>query len=112
MYDGFIRFCVVLFMVIISTRISDKLARDLRKIAKEEQCSRATVIRKLLTKAVKEWKIEYALKLYCEGKVTLWRAARLAEASLREMMEKAAQKGIEFRYTEKDFKEDLQAALK
>jgi predicted HTH domain antitoxin len=97
---------------VISTRVPDKLARDLKEIEKEEQSDRATTIRKLLTRAIREWKIEHALKLYHEGKVTLWRAARLAEVSLREMMEKAAQKGIEFRYTEKDFEEDLEAALK
>jgi len=97
---------------VISTRISDKLARDLKEIEKEEESDRATTIRKLLTKAIKEWKIEHALELYREGKATLWRAARLAEVSLREMMERAAKKGIEFKYTEKDLEEDIQAALK
>jgi len=96
---------------VISTRIPDKLARDLKEIEKEEESDRATTIRKLLTKAIKEWKIEHALELYHEGKVTLWRAARLAEVSLREMMERATKKGIEFKYTEKDLEEDIQAAL-
>jgi predicted HTH domain antitoxin len=97
---------------VISTRIPDKLAKDLKEIEKEEESDRATTIRKLLTKAIKEWKIEHALELYHEGKVTLWRAARLAEVSLREIMERAAKKGIEFKYTEKDLEEDIQAALK
>ncbi|MFQ5759151.1 MAG: UPF0175 family protein [Candidatus Bathyarchaeia archaeon] len=97
---------------VISTRVSDKLAQDLKVIEREEQSDRATTVRKLLARAVKEWKMEHALKLYFEGKVTLWRAARLAEVSLREMMEKAAQKGIEFKYTEEDLEEDIQAALK
>jgi len=42
----------------------------------------------------------------------VWRVARLAEVSLREMMERVAKKGIEFKYTEKDLEEDIQAALK
>jgi predicted HTH domain antitoxin len=97
---------------VVSTRVSDKLARDLKEIEKEEQSDRATTVRKLLTRAIKDWKMEHALRLYHEGKVTLWRAARLAEVSLREMMEKAAQKGIEFKYTEKDLEEDIRAALR
>jgi predicted HTH domain antitoxin len=97
---------------VITTRISDKLARDLRKIEEEEQTDRATTIRKLLARAIKEWKLEHALKLYGEGKVTLWRAARIAEVSLREIMEEAAQRGIEFKYTVKDLEEDIQAALR
>lgn len=97
---------------VISTRVPDKLAKDLEEIERAEQSDRATTIRKLLTRAVKEWKMEHALRLYHEGKVTLWRAARLAEVSLREMIEKAAQKGIEFKYTEEDLEEDIRAALK
>lgn len=97
---------------IISTRIPDEVAKDLKEIEKQEESDRATVIRKLLTKAIKDWKIDHALKLYHEGKVTLWRAARLANVSLREMMDTAAQKGIEFKYTEKDLEEDIQAALR
>jgi predicted HTH domain antitoxin len=97
---------------VISTRISDKLARDLKEIEREEQSDRATTVRKLLARAIKEWKLEHALKLYHEGKVTMWRAARIAEVSLREIMEKAAQRGIEFKYTVEDLEEDIQAALR
>jgi len=97
---------------IVSTRVPDELARDLRKIEEVEKADRATVLRKLLAASVAEWKKEYALKLYSQGRVTLWRAARLAEVTLREMMEIAAEKGIEFKYTLKDLDEDLAAALK
>ncbi len=63
------------------------------------------------TKAVEEWKIERSIRLYQKRKVTLWRAARLADVTLREMMMKTAEKGIQFRYTEKDLEEDIKAAL-
>jgi len=97
---------------IVSTRVSDDLAKDLSKIEEVEKADRATVVRKLLAASVAEWKKEYALKLYSQGKVTLWRAARFAEVTLREMMELAAERGIEFKYTLKDLDEDLAAALK
>lgn len=96
---------------VISTRIPDEVAKDLEEIEKEEKTDRATVIRKLLAKAIEQWKMEHALRLYREGKVTLWRAARLADITLREMMEKAAKQGIQFKYTEKDLEEDIKAAL-
>jgi predicted HTH domain antitoxin len=97
---------------VISTRVPDEIARDLREIEKEEKADRATVIRKLLARAIEEWKIERALRLYRERKVTLWRAARLAGITLREMMELAAKEGIQFQYSEKDLEEDIEAALK
>jgi len=96
---------------IISTRIPDDIARDLKEIEKEEQTDRATVVRKLLARAIEQWKMERALRLYREGKVTLWRAARLGGITLREMMELAAKQGIQFKYTSKDLEEDINAAL-
>jgi len=97
---------------VISTRISDDLAKDLEEIEREEMTDRATVIRKLLKRAIELWKKERSLRLYQEGKITLWRAARLAGVTLREMMEQAAEKEIQFKYTAKDLEEDIEAALK
>jgi len=97
---------------VISTRVPNEIARDLREIEKEEKADRATVIRKLLARAIEQWRIERALRLYRERKVTLWRAARLAGVTLREMMELAAKEGIQFQYSEKDLEEDIEAALK
>jgi predicted HTH domain antitoxin len=96
---------------IISTRIPDDIARDLKEIEKEEKTDRATLVRKLLARAIEQWKRERALRLYREGKITLWRAARLGGITLREMMELAAKQGIQFKYTPKDLEEDIKAAL-
>jgi len=96
---------------IISTRIPDEVARDLKEIEKEEKTDRATLVRKLLARAIEQWKMDRALRLYREGKVTLWRAARLAGITLREMMELATKQGIQFKYTTKDLEEDIEAAL-
>lgn len=96
---------------IISTRIPDDIAKDLKEIEKEEKTDRATLVRKLLARAIEQWKVERALRLYREGKVTLWRAAKLGGITLREMMELAAKQGIQFKYTSKDLEEDIKAAL-
>lgn len=103
---------MVIFVTgVVSTRVSDDLAKDLEEIEKEEKTDRATVIRKLLARAVEQWKTERSLRLYQEGRITLWRAARLAGVTLREMMEQAAKKGVQFKYTGKDLEEDIKAAL-
>lgn len=96
---------------IISTRIPDDVAKDLKEIEEEEKADRATIVRRLLVSAIEQWKIERALRLYREGKVTLWRAARMGGITLREMMELAAKQGIQFQYTAKDFEEDVKATL-
>ncbi len=97
---------------IVSTRVPDDMAKDLSEIEKEEKADRATVVRKLLAKSIAEWKVEKALALYSQGKVTLWKAARIADVSLWEMMEKVKEKEIPIQYTHEDFCEDFEAALK
>lgn len=96
---------------IISTRIPSEMARDLKEIEKEEKTDRATLVRRLLARAIEQWKVERALRLYREGKVTLWRAARLGGVTLRGMMDLAAKEGIQFRYAAKDLEEDIKAVL-
>lgn len=97
---------------IVSTRVSNDMAKDLKEIEKEEKTDRATVVRKLLAKSIAEWKLEKALTLYQEGKITLWKAARNADLSLWEMMEITKQRKTPFHYTLEDFHEDFEAALK
>lgn len=88
------------------------MAKDLAEIEKEEQTDRATVVRKLLAQAIAEWKLEKALTISREGKVTLWKAAKIADLSLWEMMEVVKERKIPFRYAYEDFRADFEKALK
>ena len=88
------------------------MAKDLEEIEKEEKTDRATVVRKLLAKAIAEWKLEKALTLYCDGKITLWKAAKIAGLSLWEMMDIVRERKVPFRYAYEDFREDFETALK
>ena len=97
---------------IVSTRVPANMAKDLKEIEKEEKTDRATLVRKLLAKAISEWKLEKALTLYYDGKITLWKAAKIAELSLWEMMETIKERKIPFHYTPEDFREDFEKALK
>jgi predicted HTH domain antitoxin len=97
---------------IVSTRVPDDMAKDIEEIEKEERADRATVVRKLLAKAIAEWKLERALTLYRDGKITLWKAAGIAGLSLWEVMEIVRERKVPFRYAYEDFRGDFEAALK
>ena len=97
---------------IVSTRVPDDLAKDLEEIEKEEKTDRATVVRKLLAKAIAQWKLEKALTLYRDGKITLWKAAKIAGLSLWEMMDIIRERKVPFRYIPEDFRQDFETALK
>ncbi len=96
---------------IISTRVSDDILRELEFIEKVEKSDRATVVRKLLEEGIREWKKKYALELYRERKVSLWKAARIAGISLWDMMNLISQHKIPLDYTEEDLREDYKAVI-
>ncbi len=57
-------------------------------------------------------KLYLATELYREGKVSLGKAAEIAEVSKWEMMEVLALKGIPLQYDEEDLKEDVETLEK
>lgn len=93
----------------ITTRVSEKIEKEIRSISEREQLDRSTVVRRLLVEGIKDWKIKYALEQYSEGKITIWKAARMAGVSLRQMLDIAAKKGIPFQYTLEDLREDFRS---
>lgn len=64
-------------------------------------------MRELIVTGLKEKKLKEALRFYTEGKISLWRAARLAEVSLWRMMEIVAERKILAQYGERELREDL-----
>lgn len=93
----------------VGTRLPRELVRDLEKIESTEQSDRSTTVRKLLYKAIAEWKLEHYARLYGEGKLTLARAAREAGVSIWEMMDYARQRKIPVQYDLEDFERDVRS---
>jgi len=71
----------------VAARLPESLVSDIKKIESIEQTDRSTVVRRLLHKAVMDWKRDHAARLYADGSVSLERAAMDAGISVREMME-------------------------
>jgi len=87
---------------VIATRINEALLKDIDFICKVEGLDKATVIKRLLTEGLKKWKLDYAIRLYCDGKVSLWRAARIANVSLWEFIDILKEKRIELHLDSED----------
>ena len=87
---------------VIATRVNEDFMKDIELICKVEGLDKATVIKRLLTEGLKKWKLDYAIKLYCDGKVSLWRAARIANISLWEFIDILKEKRIELHLDAKD----------
>ena len=92
---------------LIASRVPPDLVADLQRIEEVEHLDRSTAVRRLLYAAIREWKLEYATKLYTENRVTLAKAAEEAGVSVREMMEYVRQKKVPMQYDLEDFEQDL-----
>jgi len=94
---------------VMSVRIPDDLEKSLLEFSEKESKPTSEVIRELLERGLKEKRIELGLQLYKEGKVTLWKAATIANVSLWEMVEKLKERKIEVQYGQSELEEDLKA---
>ncbi len=91
----------------VGTRLPESFIHDLEKIEQIEQTDRSSVLRKLLYKALREWKIEYYAQEYGQDKITLGRAAEESGISLWEMMDYVRQKKIPSQYSLEDLNHDI-----
>ena len=93
--------------ITISTRLQKKEAKEIEKFAKEEDLDKSTFVKRLINKSLQEYKIEHAFRLYKEDKVSLWKAAELADKNLLEMIELMKKHDVYLNYTIDDLREDL-----
>ena len=91
----------------VSIRLPLDLVRELELIENVEQSDRSTTVRRLLSKAIQQWKLEHYARLYGDGKLTLARAARDAGVSLWEMMDYARARKVPTQYDLEDLNRDL-----
>ena len=93
---------------IVGARLPQSLINDLEKIESVDQSDRSTTLRKLLSVAIREWKLDYYAKEYTRGRITMSRAAEEAEVPLWEMLEYARQQKIPAQYSLEDLQHDMQ----
>lgn len=92
---------------VISVRLSKERTKVIKKIAKAERVDKSTIIDRALEHYAKDWKLQRAVELYCEGSVTLARAAEIAEISIWEMIDILGKRKLPLQYDLEDLEEDL-----
>ncbi len=94
-------------MKILTSRISEKLMDDINEIRKKEHADRAEIVRRLLNKAIKEWKLKEALKKISKGKWTIRKASRYLEMTYHEVLDKMTQNNIDSGPSISDLRENI-----
>ena len=91
----------------VGTRLPSGLVRDLETIESAEQSDRSATVRKLLVRAVREWKIEHFARAYGKGQVSLARAAEAAGVTLWEMTSYVHANKVPAQYDANDLRADV-----
>lgn len=78
----------------VSARIPDDLEEELESYLEEERLDRSTAVRKLLADGLEEWRIDRALQRLESGRVTLSRAAELADVPIWELARLAEERDV------------------
>ena len=91
----------------ISLTVPKEILEKSDRIAKEKLEDRSTVMRELLNLGLKQYLLQEALKQYTEGKISMGKAAELAEVSVWKFLDEMKDKKIPIRYDLDDIKEEI-----
>ncbi|MEK6861627.1 MAG: UPF0175 family protein [Nanoarchaeota archaeon] len=98
--------------LLTTVRLPENIVKELDERAKNEGHDRTTVLREFLDEAIKNWKIEKAVRLYKEGKISVGLAAKIAGLTVGEIMDELIKRGIKSDLTVENYKESLAKAFK
>ena len=91
----------------ITSRLPDDMVEEIERIAEIEKLDKSSVIRRLLNRAIPEWKLEYALKLYQDKNISIGKAAEVSSISIWEFIEFLSKHKIPINYDLEDLESDL-----
>ncbi|MDP2924834.1 MAG: UPF0175 family protein [Nanoarchaeota archaeon] len=99
-------------MKMFSLRASEQILKEAERLSKIAKVDKSIVLREALEKGLEKIKLETAVKLFSEGKLSLGEAANTAGISVGEMIDKLREAGISSAITSEDLNEMLEKALK
>ena len=95
-------------MTTISFRIDKTTQEDLKKVKQKWKTDRSEIIRRLLTQAIKEWKIQNALESLSRHEISLSKAAEECGITIWEILDIIKEKNIDWTgYSKEDLEKDL-----
>ncbi len=77
-----------------------------------EKVDKSSIVRRALEKGLNEELKRLALNLYIEKRVSLAKAAEIAEISIRDMIELVKERGISLNITAEDLRKDFEETIK
>ncbi len=91
----------------VSVRISEETLAEVDRLADRLKTDRSEALRRFLERGLREARLDVALELLRESRVSMGRAAELAGVTLYEMLDLARQRGVPSGYGPQDLERDL-----
>lgn len=91
-------------------RLDEKTLRELEELAKEFKTGRSEALRRVLAEGLQHAKLRRVTTLLRQERISMGRAAELAEVSLYEILEIMEREGIPYGYSKEDLERDLTVA--
>jgi len=95
-------------MPTISVRLDKDALKEIEFLKKEYKTDKSEIIRRLLDKGVKQAKLEKILEMLRKHKISIEKAAELANLTIYEIIELCKENEIHIGYAKEDLKRDLQ----
>jgi predicted HTH domain antitoxin len=92
----------------LNVRLPKSLLRGVEEVAEVERLDRTAVIRKLIAEGLERYRLDRAVRLYAEGRISKARAAEMAGISIYEMLDEIEKRGLRSPYTIEDIRQDLE----
>ena len=104
--------CMSEDLVTISVRVRRDQVEEIEALAVERGVDRSAETRELLALALREARLRRALEGLREGRVSVWRAARLAGVTYREMLGALRDHNVPFPLSEEELRRELDGSLR
>ncbi len=99
-------------LVTISVRVRRDQAEEIDALAEERGVDRSAKMRELLAIALSEARLRTALDQLREGRVSVWRAAKLAGVTYREMLTAMREHNVPFPLSEDELRREIDETLR
>ena len=95
-------------MKVTTIRIREDMVAEVEKLARELGMDKSSLLREALSVGLRELRIRLALDEYVKGKASFGKAAEIAGVGYRNFFVEAKKRGIQVRYGEERFEEELE----
>lgn len=94
--------------VTLSARLTKDEAQKIDDLASALGLDRGSLLKQLIRKGYKDLQTQTALDAYRRGKITLSRAAEIAELNLRDILLQLPEESIELNYDLRELQRDME----